>query len=392
MKKQIVVLGAGMVGRVMAIDLSKNYSVTSVDRDKNVLAALKKNFGINTVEADLRDAKKIRAAISKADLVVGAVPGFMGFEMIQTVIKAKKNIVDISFFPEDALQLDKLAKENNVTGIVDIGVAPGMDNMILGYHAQRMEVEDFTCVVGGLPFKRTLPFQYKAPFSPIDVIEEYIRPARLVEDGKIVTKPALTEPEFMQFDEIGTLEAFNTDGLRSLLKTMKIKNMREKTLRYPGHREVIQHLKNAGMFSEEKILVDGKNISPLEMTAKILLPQWKLEKNEDEFTVMRVIVEGSGKNEVGSGKEKSSSAKASADKKKKYTYDLFDRNDKQTGFSSMSRTTGFTCTAAANLVLQNLYNKKGIIPPELIGKDEKCFSFVMSYLKERGVIYRQTIS
>lgn len=373
--KKIVVLGAGMVGRAMAIDLAKTFAVTSVDASDASLEYLKQEKNISTLKADLSNASSIKKVIAKADVVVGAVPGFMGFEICKTVVEAKKNLVDISFFPEDALQLNALAKKNNVTAVVDCGVAPGMDNMILGYHMQHMDVTDFTCMVGGLPVKRTLPFQYKAPFSPIDVIEEYIRPARLVENGEIVVKPALSEPELVEFENIGTLEAFNTDGLRSLVKTMRVKNMREKTLRYVGHREIIQSLKDAGMFSEENILVNGVSIKPLHVTAKVLLPQWKLLPRENEFTVMRIIV---------SGKENG--------RKKTYTYDLLDYYNATTNTSSMARTTGYTCTAVVHLLANNLFKRKGIIPPEYVSANESCFHFVVNYLKQRGVIYNCKIS
>lgn len=371
--KKIVVLGAGMVGSAIARDLSSTYRVTSVDLNKTALDFLKENFGVNTVEANLKDKKKIQEVISKADLVIGAVPGFMGFETCKLVIEAGKNMVDISFFPEDAFELDALAKKKKVTIVVDCGVAPGMDNILLGYHYKRMEVEEFTCMVGGLPFTRTLPFQYKAPFSPIDVIEEYTRPARLVENNKIVTKPALSEPEFVEFETIGTLEAFNTDGLRSLVKTMRIKNMKEKTLRYPGHRQIMETLRDSGMFSDKKIELNGATTSALEITSKVLLPQWKLQPEEKEFTVMRVII---------TGKEKG--------KKKTYTYDLFDQYDAVTKLSSMARTTGFTCAAVACLVADGKFNSKGIIAPEFIGDDEKAFSFVINYLKHRKVYYSKT--
>ncbi len=370
MQQQIVVLGAGMVGRVIAMDLAKEFQVTSVDRSRENLSLFPPHFDITTLVANLSDTAAVSKAIRKADLVIGAVPGFMGYKTLEAVLKAGKPIVDISFFPEDALLLDSLAKKHRVTAIVDCGVAPGMDNMILGYHAARMPVSRFTCYVGGLPVTRTLPFQYKAPFSPIDVIEEYTRPARLVEEGKVVTRPALSEPELLEFEGIGTLEAFNTDGLRSLTRTMKIPFMKEKTLRYPGHRLLMQNLKDAGLFDTQPVKVAGKMVTPLELTAAVLLPQWKLQPQEPEFTVMRVEV---------SGKEKS--------KTKTYRYDLFDRNDPETGFSSMSRTTSFTATGAARLLLNGLYDRPGVNPPEFVGADPACFEFMMQHLRERGVNY-----
>jgi saccharopine dehydrogenase-like NADP-dependent oxidoreductase len=237
----IAVLGAGMVGRAIALDLAKNFSVTAFDLSAENLEVLKqKNAGVQTVGADLSQFAEYRNFLSPFDLVVTAVPGFMGYKTLEAVIDAGKNVVDISFFPEDALQLDRLAKQRNVTAITDCGVAPGVSNFIIGRYNEEIKIESFECYVGGLPKERKPPFQYKAPFSPVDVIQEYIRPARLVEHGQIVTKPALSEREIIVFDEIGELEAFNTDGLRSLIFTMgHIPDMKEKTLRYTGHVSLI---------------------------------------------------------------------------------------------------------------------------------------------------------
>ncbi len=369
--KKIVILGAGMVGRTIAKDLAADYKVLSADISDESLSLLKNTANIQTQKSNLADENEIEKLIADADCVVGAVPGFMGFETLKTILKNKKQVVDISFFPEDAFLLDDLAKQNIVTAIVDCGVAPGMDNIILGYHNQRMKIENFECLVGGLPFERKLPFQYKAPFSPIDVIEEYTRPARLVENFEIITRPALTEPEFIHFENIGTLESFNSDGLRSILKTMKIKNMKEKTLRYPGHRQAMEQLRDMGFFSEEEILVKGKTIRPIDVAAAVMLPKWKYQTGEEEFTVMRVIVEG---NENG--------------KAIRYTYDLFDQYDKETQTSSMARTTGFTCTAAVRLLLEKKYSRTGINPPEYLGEEETNFHYLLDELKKRKVIYK----
>ena len=371
MSKKIVVLGAGMVGRTIAKDLATDYKILSADISDESLSQLKNISNIQTQKVNLADENEIKKLIAGTDCVVGAVPGFMGFETLKTILKNKKQVVDISFFPEDAFLLDELAKQNSVTAIVDCGVAPGMDNIILGYHNQRMKIENFECLVGGLPFERKLPFQYKAPFSPIDVIEEYTRPARLVENFETVTRPALTEPEFIHFENIGTLESFNSDGLRSILKTMKIKNMKEKTLRYPGHRKAMEQLRDMGFFSEEEISVKGKTIRPIDVAAAIMLPQWKYKTGEEEFTVMRVTVEGN-ENE----------------KNISYTYDLFDQYDKATQTSSMARTTGFTCTAAVRLLLEKNYSRTGINPPEYLGEEETHFHFMLDELKKRNVIYK----
>ncbi|HYJ63128.1 MAG TPA: saccharopine dehydrogenase NADP-binding domain-containing protein, partial [Parafilimonas sp.] len=198
----IAVLGAGMVGRVMAIDLAKEHSVTSIDVSENNLQLLQqKNNSLQIIKADLKNYSSYKNLLAPFDLVVTAVPGFMGFDTLKAVIECGKNVADISFFPENALELDALAKEKNVTVITDCGVAPGMSNYIIGRYNEEMKIDSFEIYVGGLPKIRKKPFEYKAPFSPVDVIEEYTRPARLMENGNIVVKPALTEKEWMQFDE-----------------------------------------------------------------------------------------------------------------------------------------------------------------------------------------------
>ncbi len=370
-RKKVIVLGAGMVGRAMAIDMAKDYEVYSADINTDALHRLEKH-GVRTIHADLTSKELITSLIEDKDLVIGAVPGFMGFETLKTVIEAGKPASDISFFDEDPFLLDELAKSKGVTAVMDVGVAPGMDNIILGYHNRRMQVTDFICLVGGLPAARLWPYEYKAPFSPIDVIEEYTRPARFVQEGKVIVKEALTDPELMDFAGIGTLEAFNSDGLRSLIRTMPhIPNMIERTLRYPGHIALMKVLRETGFFSKDFIDVKGTHIRPIDLTAKLLFPKWKLGDEENEFTVMRVIVGG-----VENGTPVT------------YTYDLLDRYDPQTKTSSMARTTGYTCTAAARLILEGAYTRKGISTPEFLGEEEAHFRFILDHLQSRHVEYR----
>jgi len=374
----IIVLGAGMVGSAMAVDLSKKHSVTLADLSIQRLAHLKEKYPTITIlQLDVCDKTKLQSVLEGFDIVVCAVPGFLGFETIKTVIEAGKNVVDISFFPENALELDVLAKAKGVAAIVDCGVAPGMHNIILGYHNERMKLTDFETLVGGLPKVKKWPFNYKAPFSPVDVIEEYTRPARYVENGNIITREALTDCEFVEFDKVGTLESFNSDGLRSILFTMPhIKNMKEKTLRYPGHVEYVRVLKDSGFFSEKKIMVNGTAISPLDFTSKILFDEWKLGENEEELTIMRVTLKG--ETEKGEIEE--------------IVYNLYDEYCPETQTSSMARTTGYTATAVANMFLEGLFTEKGVFPPELIGKHETCFEYILNYLKDRNVHYVKTQS
>lgn len=371
----VIVIGAGMVGSAMAIDMAKNHQVTLTDLNENSLKEVQaKCPELSVQKLDVCDKKDLAKTIGPFDLVICAVPGFLGFETLKTIITSKKNVVDISFFSENSLELDALAKENGVTAIVDCGVAPGMDNILLGYHNEKMKIESFECLVGGLPKVKKWPFCYKAPFSPIDVIEEYTRPARYVENGVEVVREPLTDSEYIEFDKVGTLESFNTDGLRSIIRTMPhIPNMKEKTLRYPGHIEYILALKESGFFSEEEIDLDGKKIRPLDFTSKVLIDEWKLGKHEEELTVMRITI--TGENDQGQREE--------------IVYNLHDEYCTTTQTSSMSRTTGYTATAAANMFLKGLFKEKGVFPPELVGKNEACCLYILDYLKERGIEYKK---
>jgi lysine 6-dehydrogenase len=369
----VIVLGSGMVGSAMAIDMAKNHQVTVTDISQNVLdKVIQKCNDLKTVQLDVTDKKELQEIIQQHEMVINAVPGFLGYKTLNTIIEAGMNVIDISFFSENSLELDALAKEHNVTAIVDCGVAPGMDNIILGYYNEIMKLTDFECLVGGLPKVKKWPFCYKAPFSPIDVIEEYMRPARYVENGKEIVREPLTDCEYIDFDKVGTLESFNSDGLRSIIHTMPhIPNMKEKTLRYPGHVEYVKVLKESGFFDTEKIEVNGTQVSPLDFTSQLLFNEWKLGETEEEITVMRVTLIGENAN--GHTEE--------------VVYSMYDEYSSETETSSMARTTGYTATAAANLFLDGVFSEKGVFPPELVGKHKACFDYFLSYLEERNIHY-----
>jgi len=296
MKKRIVVLGCGLVGRTLACDLAADpdfdVAVADVSRENlNHVAATTKNLA--TIQADLGTPSAIQAVIKDFDVVVGAMPSTLGLQTLKAVIDGGKSFSDISFMAEDPMTLDDLARQRSATVVFDCGVAPGLANMIIGHcHAQLDETTDVSYYVGGLPKHPQWPYKYKAPFAPADVVEEYTRPARLVENGRQVVKPALSEPELIDFPQVGTLEAFNTDGLRSLLHTVKAANMREKTLRYPGHAELMRVFRETGLFSKVEVDAGGKKVRPLDVTSRLLFSKWRLEPGEEEFTILRVIVEG----------------------------------------------------------------------------------------------------
>ena len=369
---KITVLGGGMVGNAIARVMAEHHHVRLVDRDPTALRNTS-HPRIKKIKADLRDKSVLSKVITGSDLVIGAVPGFMGFEVMKQVIESGYPMVDISFFPENGLSLDKLAKKKKVTVIYDCGVAPGMHNILLGHHDFNMQVKLFSCCVGGLPKIRNLPFDYKAPFSPADVLEEYTRPARLKENGVEIVKPALTDLEYIRAHRGLKLEAFNSDGLRSLLITMNhIPDMKEKTLRYPGHAAQMEFLREAGLLDKKTKRTKLGPVVPLELTSQLLFKHWKYKPEEEDFIFMRTIIEG-----------------LEQGKKVRYTYDLYDEYDKTTKMSAMARTTGLTACAVAEMVLDKKLLAPGVYPPETLGRDTYCFDFILDYLKKRNIHYKK---
>ena len=369
---KIVVLGGGRVGHAIVRDLAAedDFSVIVVDVDPVAVEQLTE-FGADGIVADLSGPDTVARALAAtdADLVVGAVPGFMGYQTVQRVLQEGRPVVDISFFPEDARGLEDLARKANVPCLVDCGIAPGFSNLVLGHMEEVLdETHSFQCLVGGLPVERTWPWDYKAPFSPGDVIEEYMRPARLRRDGKEITLPALSDPELVNFPGLGTLEAFNTDGLRSLLHTCDTPNMVEKTMRYPGHSELMRVLRDAGFFSSREIQAASGSVRPRDVTEALLFSAWQFEDGEPDLTVMRIVVEGTKDG-----------------KSVRHTYNLLDYYNPDTETSSMARTTGYTCTAMVRLVARGLWTEPGLATPEIVGRNETCYQSVLDHLATRGV-------
>ncbi len=366
---KIVVLGAGMVGSAMVRDLAPEADVTVIDLNQGALDRLTARVPCRGIRADLREVSDLAPYVSDCDLVICAVPGFMGFETLEKVIRAGKDVVDISFFAEDPFLLDDLAREMDVTAVVDCGVAPGLCNIIAGYADARLDrTERYVCYVGGLPQVRQWPYEYKAVFSPIDVLEEYTRPARYVSHGEVVVRPALSEVELIDFPGVGTLEAFNTDGLRTLARTLNAPFMKEKTLRYPGHAELMRVFRESGFFGTEPLKVEGRQVRPIDLTSALLFKMWKMTPGERDQTVFQVTMEGRKEG-----------------RRVRATYDLLDRYDPETDTSSMARTTGYTCTIVARQVLRGLFTQRGISPPEIVGRTPGCFEDLMAGYKQRNL-------
>lgn len=369
--KKVLVLGGGLVGSVIAKDLLREdgLEVAVSDNNRERLDKIEKTSGLKCILSDLSKEGALKEIPDGFDMVIGAVPGYLGFKVVKEAIDIGKNVVDISFSERDYMELDSIAKEKNATAIFDCGVAPGMSNILAKSLSKELDsTESIRIYVGGLPQVRYWPYEYKIVFSPYDVIEEYTRPARVVEKGQIITKEALSDVEKIDIQGVGTLEAFNTDGLRSLLYTMNVPDMAEKTLRFPGHVEKMKILRYTGFFGKEPIDVKGTIIRPLDLTAKLLFPLLELKEDERDFTVMRIEAKGKkeGRNLI-------------------LSYSLIDYFDAETKATSMARTTGFPAAIIARMILNGELKRTGVFPPEAISEDDALFKNLLFQLESRGV-------
>tara|TARA_S200000501_G_scaffold106107_1_gene99563 strand:+ start:1127 stop:2278 length:1152 start_codon:yes stop_codon:yes gene_type:complete len=362
----IAVIGTGMVGRLIAVELSKKYQVYAIDNNTNNLSKLDKyNNRIITKEMDIRNEPFLNS-LEDAEIIINCVPGFMGFETSKKILE-KKTCVDISFMPEDCNKLNKIAKKAETALYPDAGVAPGLSNIIVGNLTTKQKIDEIKIMVGGLPIEKKPPWNYKAPFSPIDVIEEYTRPARIKRNGIIETVRPLTGLINFEFENVGKLEAFLTDGLRTLLTTELTKNtstLLEYTIRYPGHSKKISDLIENGKFDDTVKTINGKLTSQREITSKELFKEWKLAENDKEFTLLVITAKTREGDEISC-----------------IVYDEW-----RGGWSSMSRTTGLTACAITNLIIDKKLKKVGVITPEDLGTNQDYFDYIINYLKERKII------
>jgi saccharopine dehydrogenase-like NADP-dependent oxidoreductase len=366
--KRAVVLGGGMVGATIAADMcaSEGWQVCVADVRQAPLDAVAARCRVDTRRADLSNPAVIAEVCADADVVLGAMPSALGLATLRAVIAAGKHYVDISFMAEDPLPLAASAAAAGVIAVVDCGIAPGLSSIMCGHAVATLDrCESLLIYVGGLPVERRWPFGYKAGFAPSDVIEEYVRPARFVERGELVVREALTDLEPIDLPGLGTVEAFNTDGLRTLIDTLEVPNMKEKTLRWPGHVELMRAFRATGLFDVEPIDVAGQAVRPRDVTAALVFPRWTYEPGEADLTVLRVEASGGGRT---------------------LRWDLLDYYDPATDTSSMSRCTGYPATAVARIIGEGAFPLgPGVYAPETPGREPGFLARVLGDLEARGI-------
>jgi len=370
---KIIVLGCGKIGSVIARDLAEsidNVEIVAADKNKAQASALAKQLKNGTcISLDAGDYRGLVDSLKGFDLAVGALPGNHGFNAIKAAIEAEVNMVDVSFAPESPLILNSEANDAGVTVIPDCGVAPGLSNILVGYAVSKLDrTREVHIMAGGIPEQPIPPLDFILTWSVEGLIDEYMRNPRIIEKGRVVEVPALSGLEEVFFPCIGKLEAFYTDGLRTLLHTMSgVENMWEKTLRYKGHAEKIILLKSLGFFDDAPIVTDNTQIVPRVLTAKLMERSLKGIELGD---ILAMTVEVAGD---------------SLGEEARLKYIVLDRYDKEKKVTAMARTTGYTASIIARKLVQGAIDHVGVVPPEKLGMDCAFFEDFLSELNNKGV-------
>ena len=369
---KVLVVGCGKVGSEIVRDLAASKDVDSVvatDVSPESLDRVRKWPKVETVRGDLGQRRTLMRLMNGADLVCGALPGRLGFELLQEAVGLGRDVVDISYTSKDPFKLNQRALSENCTLVPQCGVAPGFTNMCLGDASKRLEkMSRVRIFVGGLPQKPVPPLNYRVVFSLEDVINEYTRPVRVIENGHRKIVEPLSGRGFLGFPGVGNLEYFLTDGLGTLPRSFpKVRNMHELTLRYPGHAETMNILRVLGYFDRRKMKVEGIQIEPRRLSIEVLKSAFSLGTPED-LLAFRVDVEG-----------------VSRGRKVLVRYQMLDRFDRKNGVSAMARTTAYPCTSVALLLGRKRLPWRGVVPPEKIALDPELFNFVLSHLRARGI-------
>jgi len=341
--KNILILGWGQMGRIVAQNFDNiRCQITVVDN------TYYKDFKENRIQILGRDFKDVD--YPEYDLVINCLPSRYGFEASNLVVSYGVDCVDLSFSTQDPFRLDYLAKETGSCYIPDAGLAPGLTNLFVGREMYKHpKLESAEMLVGGISQSPFAPYGYKATWSVEDLYEEHVRPARLICAGRVITKDPLNSLAPYVINAVN-LEGFTADGCRTLLRhTDKILYLEEKTLRWPGHVEKIKPLIKNGTFmhtiKRECAYVDSDTV------------------------VFQVRTRGIG------------------ELCHKYCT-MITHSD--TSVSAMAKTTAYTCSVVANMVLDKVFNESGTHPLEDIGQNPIAFRYILDCLKGTGIHFKES--
>jgi saccharopine dehydrogenase-like NADP-dependent oxidoreductase len=355
---RIVVVGGGMQGRVIAENLAarpeKPEVVVADIQEPSTLPA-----NVTFQKTDILDKLQAVDLAKDADAAVLAVPSSISHAALANLIKAGVPVADVSFTPNPPLDLDSAARSNGVCCVVDCGVAPGLSHLLIGRaYSELKGLDSVKILVGGMPESPPPVFRHAVYFNPHDLISEYVRPARARKGGQDIAPAPLDLDAEQHVDaDLGHLEAFLSDGLRSLLTSYPdVRDMAELTLRWPGHLDTMRGLREMGILDDQKsTLAFGNTLA-------------KRYPDTQYSDVLLMLVEATRGSQ-------------------RRVWRLIDRYTN--GQSAMSRTTGYTTAAIAIVLARKQFTEPGVHPPEFLGRDSRITADIIADLAERQVIVRE---
>jgi lysine 6-dehydrogenase len=358
---KVLVLGAGMMGRAIAYDLSLFSGFEKIiigDKDtqtRNSAKEFLKRTNVDVIPVNADKSNEIKKHFQKVDVVISALPYRFNCNLAKMAIQTKTHLVDLggnNTIVENERSLFSKAKKSDVTIIPDSGLAPGLVSIITRDIVDHMDTVDSVKLrVGGLPRHPQPPLNYQIVFSPYGLINEYVEDAIILDHGKILEKKSMTDVESLEFPKpFGTMEAFLTSGGCSTLPfTYKdmIKYLDYKTIRYPGHCEKIKTFLDLGLADETKINLGGHPVAPRDVFASLLTKN--VPTTGEDVVLLKVISQGTKNG-----------------KKRSREYLMIDYYDTKHDITAMMRTTGYPVAITAQMIENGTIQERGVFCPEEI--------------------------
>ena len=397
MGKTVVQLGYGMQGRASLFDLVNCDLVDTVvvaDSSPGLSEEVSKlgSKKVTAVNLDASDPVAVKELITKADVVVELLPGFLAFQTAKTAAEARVSLVSSMYLTnpgeQDPLrveaqrkeldELDKMAREAGITILQEFGMDPGID-LVLGSRALKEldEVHVFHSYGAGFPELASSgnPLRYKFTWSIIGVMRSYLRPAKVFDNGRVVEVPAdeMFSPKnthILDLQEMGgPLECFPNGDSEHFARLFglegKVRSMGRYICRWPGHGAFWETMAKCGFLCEKPVRCGNKEISPVEFCASLLGSQEQFYYRDDERDVALIRADVRGLKDG---------------KKKRVIWQITDRRDLVTGFTAMQRTVGFPMSIGAQMILDGRISQTGVVDPT-----EVPFEPYMEELQRRGL-------
>ncbi len=381
---KVALLGGGFMGYAILYDFLHNYpdiqEIIVVEKNAERINYLWKQFpnqnNLSFLQLDITETDQLKNALLGYRLLISAVPYQYNLELLKLALEIGAHFIDLGgneTVLQQQLALDEKARKLGITAIPACGLAPGLVSILAMdgiKHLDSTEAVKMYC--GGLPQHKLPPLDYQIVFSAHGLLNEYLEPVKVIENGKIMEKPPLTELEAVHFSPPYTsMEAFLTSGgTGTLIYTQqdRVENLFYKTIRYPGHADKMRFLFELGFKSEEPIVINGQEISPRQFLETLL--QKNLTFNAPDVVLTRVEVSG-----------------VAEENPRKMVYELVDVQDEVSGLSAMMRTTGFTTAIIGQLILEGVIDATGVLPLEESVPTDVFFQ----RLKQRNLIINRSV-